>query len=161
VDQPGFKVSPAQPSLDLTVFITRDGNELITDSRAVAIAFGKRHSDVLRAIERRFRSGRSVITEHARRNFALGSYADGNRQARPLYRMTAKGLSELAMGFSGDDACEVRIRFLNAFEEMAARLERAEKSITQMLHDHSKKGGGLPEGGCALAYSARLHHDTP
>ncbi len=121
-------------STDLTVFIARDGTELVTDSRAVAIAFGKRHADVLRAVERRVNSCRPRISEHAQRNFALVDFADAKGQRRPMYRMTAKGLSELAMGFTGDDACEVRIRFVDAFEEVAARLERAEKSIAEQLH---------------------------
>ncbi|MFZ2988079.1 Rha family transcriptional regulator, partial [Ideonella sp.] len=85
--------------------IAREGNELVTDSRAVAIAFGKRHADVLRAIERRLCSVRGRIATHAQRNFALCSYVDtSGGRSRPMYRMTAKGLSELAMGFSGDEA---------------------------------------------------------
>ena len=54
---------------DLTVFIARDGAELVTDSRAVALAFGKRHKNVLRTIDRMRASGRALIAEHARLNF--------------------------------------------------------------------------------------------
>lgn len=126
-------------STDLTVFISRDGSQLITDSRAIAIAFGKRHKNVLQAIERMMRSDRPLIAEHYRLNFQPVTYADPKGERRPMYRMTAKGVSELAMGFSGDDAREVRIRFLNAFEEVSARLERAEKSITERLHDLTRR----------------------
>jgi hypothetical protein len=44
-------------------------------------------------------SERAPIAEHAQRNFALCSYVDsqGGRR-RPMYRMTSKGLSELANG---------------------------------------------------------------
>jgi len=45
-------------STDLTAFIARDGAELVTDSRAVAIAFEKRHADVLRTIDRMRKSAR-------------------------------------------------------------------------------------------------------
>ncbi len=124
---------------DLTVFITRDGTELITDSRAVALAFKKRHKNVLQTIDRMMRSDRPLIAEHARLNFQPGSYVDAQRQVRPLFKMTAKGLSELAMGFAGDDAREVRIRFLNAFEEVAGRLDRAERSITERLFDLERR----------------------
>ena len=126
-------------TIDLTIFIAREGNDLVTDSRAVAIAFGKRHKDVLRAIDKRMRSLRPAISEHYRRNFAPVEFVDAKGERRPMYRMTAKGLAELTMGFSGDDACEVRLRFLDAFDEMAARLAQAEKSITEMLHDFSKR----------------------
>ncbi len=119
---------------DLTVFIAREGDTLVTDSRAVALAFGKRHKNVLRTIEAMRASRRPLISQHAGLNFEPGSYADEQGQQRPLYRMTAKGLSELAMSFSGEDAREVRIRFLNAFEEVTARLANAERSLVQQLH---------------------------
>ena len=124
---------------DLTVFIGRQGGELVTDSRAVALAFKKRHKNVLQTIDRMMRSGRPLIAEHARLNFQPCSYAAPNGKQEPMYRMTAKGLSELAMGFSGDDAREVRIRFLTAFEEVAARLAQAERTITEMLHDLERR----------------------
>lgn len=121
------------PIQDLTAFISRDGAALVTDSRAVALAFKKRHKNVLRTIDRMRASKRAVIADHARLNFEPCSYVGKNGKAEPMYRMTAKGMSELAMGFSGDDAREVRIRFLNAFEEVAERLARAEQSITEQL----------------------------
>lgn len=126
-------------SQDLTVFIAREGDMLVTDSRAVALAFGKRHKNVMRTIDRMMRSGRSVIAQHARLNFEPTMYAvpgpKGASRTEPMYRMTAKGMSELAMSFSGDAAREVRIRFLNAFEEVSARLASAERSLIQRLHD--------------------------
>lgn len=133
----GFEEMQVSDSvIDLTVFINRHGGELVTDSRAVAIAFKKQHKNVLQTIDRMRASQRSVIAEHYRLNFQPVVYADAKGERRPMYRMTAKGLSELAMGFSGDDAREVRIRFLNAFEEVTVRLERAERSITELLHDY-------------------------
>ena len=124
---------------DLTAFIDRHGGELVTDSRAVALAFKKRHKNVLRTIDRMRGSSRQLIAEHARLNFEPCTYAGRNGKTEPMYRMTAKGLSELAMGFSGDDAREVRIRFLNAFETVAERLESAERTITAMLHDLERR----------------------
>jgi hypothetical protein len=58
-----------------------------------------------------------------------------------MFRMTAKGFSELAMGFTGDASRVIRIRFLNAFEEVADRLEKAEKTITQRLFDLERREG--------------------
>lgn len=122
---------------DLTAFIARDGAELVTDSRAVALAFKKRHKNVLRIIDRMRRSKHQEIAEHARLNFEPTMYMvsgpKGAARQEPMYKMTAKGLSELAMGFSGDEARIIRIRFINAFEEVAERLARAERSITERL----------------------------
>jgi len=122
---------------DLTAFITRDGAALVTDSRAVALAFGKRHKNVLRIMESMRNHEHPEIAAHHRLNFEPTLYSsngpNGAIRQEPMYRMTAKGLSELAMGFSGDRARLIRIRFLNAFEEVSRRLERAEKSITEQL----------------------------
>ena len=118
---------------DLTAFIARDGAELVTDSRAVALAFKKRHKNVLRTIDSMRSSKHREIAEHARLNFEPSTYKDSTGRDLLMYKMTAKGLSELAMSFSGDDARIIRIRFLNAFEEVAERLARAEKSITERL----------------------------
>ena len=124
---------------DLTVFISRDGAQLITDSRAVALAFKKRHKNVLQTIDRMRASQHAEIAEHYRLNFQPVDFVDAKGERRPMYRMTAKGLSELAMSFTGDDARVVRIRFLNAFEEVANRLANAEKSITERLREFERR----------------------
>lgn len=121
-------------SQDLTAFIAREGGTLVTDSRAVALAFGKKHPHVMRTIKSMLGSKHPEISAHAASNFGCGSYEDAQGQRRPMYRMTAKGLSELAMSFTGDQARVIRIRFLNAFEEVADRLARAERSLVEQLH---------------------------
>lgn len=124
---------------DLTVFIAKQGDELVTDSRAVAIAFGRRHADVLKTIERMVLSPHAEIRQHGERNFSLTSYQDAQGRAKPMYSMTAKGFSEMAMGFTGDRSRIVRIRFLNAFEAVAKRLDAAERSILELLHQHDRR----------------------
>lgn len=128
---------------DLTAFIDRQGDELVTDSRAVALAFKKRHRDVLRIIDRMSASPHPEIVAHRERNFAPTTYAvpgpKGATRMEPMYRMTAKGMTELTMGFTGEQARIVRIRFVNAFEAVAERLAQAERSITAMLHDLERR----------------------
>lgn len=124
---------------DLTVFIAREGADLVTDSRAVAIAFGKRHHHVLRTIQAMRSSKHPEIAAHAETNFGFSEYIDSSGRALPMYRMTADGLSELAMGFSGDKARIVRIRFIAAFKSVAQRLADRERSITERLHDLSRR----------------------
>ena len=119
---------------DLTTFITREGKELVTDSRAVAIAFGKKHLHLLRSIRDMQSSAHPEIVAHYQSNFGLVDFVDAKGERRPMYRMTAKGLSELAMSFKGEKARVIRIRFLNAFEAVAERLARQEQSITERLH---------------------------
>jgi len=82
---------------DLTAFVDRHGGELVTDSRAVALAFKKLHKNVLRTIDKMIKSAHPEIANHARLNFEPVDFIDKNGDSRPMYRMTAKGLSELAM----------------------------------------------------------------
>lgn len=124
---------------DLTAFIDRRGNELVTDSRAVALAFKKQHKNVLRSIDRMRQSTHPEIIEHYRLNFEPVDFIDKNGDRRPMYRMTKKGLSELAMSFTGEPARVIRIRFINAFEAVARRLAQAEQTITAMLHDLERR----------------------
>lgn len=118
---------------DLTAFIARDGAELVTDSRAVALAFGKKHQHVMRTIRAMLASPHAEIRDHALSNFGLCSFRGANGRDEPMYRMTAKGMSELAMSFTGSKPRIIRIRFINAFEEVAQRLARTERSITERL----------------------------
>ena len=129
--------------MDLTTLIAKEGDALVTDSRAVALAFGKRHKNVLRAIESALHSRHAEIAEHGRLNFEPTMYAvpgpKGASRMEPMYRMTAKGLSELAMGFTGDQSRVIRIRFLNAFEAVADRLAERERSITERLFELERR----------------------
>lgn len=122
------------PCMDLSIFIKQDGKQLLTDTRAVAIAFGKQHAHVMRTVKAKLSSKRPCIAEHARSNFGASSYVDSIGRRRPMYRMTAKGLTALTLAFTGEDAEEVRIRFVDAFEELALRLARAEETISEQLH---------------------------
>jgi Rha family phage regulatory protein len=124
---------------DLTIFIAQRGNELVTDSRAVALAFNKRHANVMRAINEMAASRQPLIVDHYRLHFELVDYTDAKGERRPMYRMTADGLTELAMSFTGETARLIRLRFIAAFRQVSARLESAERSITEMLHDHDKR----------------------
>lgn len=124
---------------DLTIFITKEGGRLVTDSRAVAIEFDKDHKNILRDIRKMRDSDHPEIAEHYRLNFEPAEYIDGKGERRPMYRMTAEGLSELAMGFSGVKARLVRIRFIAAFREVAGRLEARERSITEQLHELARR----------------------
>ena len=55
---------------------------LYTDPRAVAIAFGKRHKNVLQTIDKMLASDRAVIAEHGRLNFQPISFVDSMNRSR-------------------------------------------------------------------------------
>jgi Rha family phage regulatory protein len=96
----------------------RDGHSTTT-SRTVAEVFGKRHRDVIRAIREL-----DCPTDFAERNFAPGFYMDANNQARPMYTMAKDGFTFLVMGFTGREAAQRKVAYIEAFNAMEAALRR-------------------------------------
>ncbi|EIJ0680987.1 Rha family transcriptional regulator [Escherichia coli] len=96
--------------------VALDGDgRLMADSRDVAERFGKRHADVIRAIE-------NICKQEpfAKRNFELcfeiNELQNGKRQK--FYKMTRDGFTLLAMGFTGKEALSWKIKYIEAFNEM-------------------------------------------
>ena len=104
-----------------------DGFQPVTDSRTVAEYFEKDHLHVLRDI-------RTLVKQMAseRHNpklvsamFTETSYQaeDGGRRY-PTFKMNRDGFSLLAMGFTGKKALKFKLRFINAFNKMEAKLKQ-------------------------------------
>ncbi len=87
----------------------KDG-KIVTDSRAIADAFGKRHANVLQAIE-----NLECSQEFKLRNFQPGDYADAKGQKRPLlHLLTQDGFAFFIMGFTGKNAAQWKEKFIAA-----------------------------------------------
>lgn len=69
-------------SLDLTVYIARHGDRLVTDSRAVAVACHRQHKNVLSAIDVMQDHVHRLIEGHYRLNFepVTSMYVKGQRR---------------------------------------------------------------------------------
>lgn len=103
------------------VTVTR-GNP-ITTSVVVAEKFGKRHADVLRAIE-----NLDCSDGFRQRNFALTSHEviqpNGGTRELPAFEITRDGFSFLAMGFTGKEAAVWKEKFIAAFNLLASEINR-------------------------------------
>jgi len=119
---------------EIQELVTVDGEKLITDTRKVARAFGKRHDNVLRAVDAMRDSGAQEIQEHYRLNFEAVEDLDAKGQLRRLYLMTKDGLSELAMSFTGEKARLTRIRFVQAFNAMAEYINAGRSGLWQQMN---------------------------
>jgi len=83
---------------------------------------GKRHADVLRAIENTIRDAEDkAFTE---RNFAFSEYLDSTGRTLPEYRLTEAGFAVIVLGFTGPKATQLRVRFIEEFARMAGRLRQ-------------------------------------
>lgn len=126
----------------------RDFNDLVTadlrtTSRIIAQCFEKRHDNVLRDI----RSLIDANPDWGVLNFEYTPYVDPqNGQTYQMYEMTRDGYSMLVMGFTGRKALDWKIRFLEAFNAMEAKLRAPAipdlsdpAVLLQLLTDHASK----------------------
>jgi Rha family phage regulatory protein len=111
---------------DLGIF--EKSEDAWTTSRDLARVFEKQHGHVMRDIDRIMEEG---VEEFNRSNFGVVKYKDGKGEMRRAYRMTRKGFSLVAMGFTGKKAMEFKVAYIEAFENMA------ELIFTRV---HSKQG---------------------
>jgi Rha family phage regulatory protein len=101
----------------------------VTNSRLIAQAFGKRHDNVLQAIDRMLLKMtpelRLFWVEHCKM-FALPADLPVNSDGSPRYRrtleMTREGFVLLAMGFIGRAAFSKKLEYIAEFNRLEADL---------------------------------------
>lgn len=125
-----FKRGNEMEKLLQPVTVTVKNGRTITTSQNVSLVFGKKHADVLRAINN---LQESIPAEFSQRNFASAKYQDGQDKSRPMYELTRDGFTLLAMGFTGKRALEFKLAYINAFNEMERKLAEP-KTITVKSH---------------------------
>ena len=126
---------------ELVEIVSERNGVPITTSLIVAEKFGKRHQEVLYAIEGRECSckgsgckkcnGRGYqqlgllqedleinAKSHLSKMFKKSSYKDNGGRKRPLYYMDKDGFTLLAMGFTGEKALRWKIDYIKAFDAM-------------------------------------------
>lgn len=124
-----------------TDLIEINGDKVSASSLVVAKEFGKKHKDVLRKIDDSFKSTNQEVLEFTRRNFTLSEYKDSSGKSNKTYLMTDRGFSELSMGFTGEKAKLVRIRFIDAFEKAIKEIQRLrEQSLSIDWQEARTKG---------------------
>ena len=93
--------------LPIEILVTTKGNELKTDSRKVAMAFGKRHDHVMRDIRKIMLQ---INEEFNAPIFGAVEYTDKKGETRQMYEMTKDGFVLLTMGYTTPDNLGVRQR---------------------------------------------------
>jgi Rha family phage regulatory protein len=125
-----------------TLLVSQEAGRIFTTSLKVAEHFGKKHKNVLRAIEQiladltqpPFR--RPNFGPASGLSFEPATYLDAQKKPRPMYLLTHDDFMLLAQGFTGIDALRWKLCFIQAFRDMerqiAAHRER-EASALYML----------------------------
>lgn len=157
--------------------------EAMTDSLTVAESFGKRHDNVMAAIEKLVGSlaengDTNVMEEGLLKNkdthkmFIKTWYKNAqNGERYPKYLMNRDGFSLLVMGFTGKKALEWKLKYIDAFNKMESVItekktaawidtrkhgmitRRAETDVIKMLVEYAKEQGSTHADMLYMTYS--------
>lgn len=126
---------PAQIAPVLTIKAGR----VVANSRDVATAFGKRHDNVLQAID-----NIDCSSEFASLNFKETPYTDPrNGQTYRSYDLTRDGFVFLVMGFTGREAAKFKEAYILAFNRMEDELRQMGLAVHD-LDGEDLTAWGLP-----------------
>lgn len=113
------------------IILSEKNGQVLASSREVAEKFGKTHGSILKTICGETRNGKHVnglcdeilasgnpLTKY----FIKSTYMNRGKEY-PEYLMTRDGFSLLAMGFTGKEAVEWKLKYIDAFNQMEDRLK--------------------------------------
>lgn len=96
--------------------------QVVVSSRQVAEKFGKEHKHVLDSVREILKAENSAV-----RFFQENMYkAEGNNKSYPEYLMNRDGFTLLAMGFTGKEALQWKLKYIAAFNKMEELLKEQE-----------------------------------
>lgn len=126
--------TPEQVELFKKLVSAQEG-EVFTTSRQVAELFGKRHDNVLAAIEKL-----ECSKEFAKLNFEVCFENSELQNGKPLkyYNITKDGMVFLVMGFTGKKAAQLKELYILAFNWAIGQLYDKQE-LQQLLHDFTKR----------------------
>lgn len=121
--------------------VTVNNGQPITTSLAVAKKFGKRHNNVLRAIENIDCSPEFLLL-----NFEQRDFIDERGKVRRMFNMTKDGFVFLVMGFTGKVAAKFKEDYINEFNRMTEHLNTARFAHIELQIWENKEVGDDASG---------------
>lgn len=118
-------------NLSSLVFEDKTGT-ITTTSLRIAEIFEKRHSDILRDLDKLIQLLPQDFNE---RNFAPVTYKDTKGEFRPMFTLTRDAFSLLVMGFTGEKALQWKLKYIEAFNDMEQALRNKEIAEYQQIAD--------------------------
>ena len=121
------------------IILSTQNGEPVASSREVAKRFGKEHKHVLAAIRQ------ILAAENSATKFFHETAFEYRGQRFPEYLMNRDGFSLLAMGFTGKEAVQWKLKYIQAFNEMEKQLaqrpqlSRAELMAQALIAAHDER----------------------
>lgn len=110
------------------IILSTQNGEPVVSSREVAERFNKNHKDVLRAIEN------LAAQNCATKSMFYETTFENRGKQYPMYLMNRDGFSLLTFGFTGDEALEWKLRYIQAFNAMEKQLaQRPQLSRAELM----------------------------
>lgn len=103
------------------IILSTQNGEPVASSRDIAKRFGKEHKDVLKAVN-------NLVAQNcaAKSMFHPTTFENRGKQY-PMYLMNRDGFSLLAMGFTGKEAVQWKLKYIEAFNAMEKQLAEQHK----------------------------------
>lgn len=103
------------------IILSTQNGEPVVSSRQIAESFGKEHKHVLDAVK-------NLVAENSatKSMFHLSSFENRGKKY-PMYLMNRDGFSLLAMGFTGKEAVQWKLKYIAAFNAMQKQLATQHK----------------------------------
>jgi Rha family phage regulatory protein len=99
--------------------VTIENGKAVTDSLTVAEVFVKEHKRVMQDVR-----DLGCSEEFRQHNFVLSSYVNSQNKELPMYYMSKKGFTLLAMGYTGKEAMKFKEAYIDEFERMEEEIKK-------------------------------------
>lgn len=110
------------------IILSTQNGEPVASSRDVAKRFGKEHKNVMQAVA-------NLVAENSAAKSMFHPATFENRGKKyPMYLMNRDGFSLLAMGFTGKEAVQWKLKYIAAFNAMEKQLaQRPQLSRAELM----------------------------
>lgn len=107
--------------------IKYENNQMLVCSLEIAKNFGKEHKNVLQTI------GNLVAENSATKSMIYETSYENRGRQYPMYLMNRDGFSLLVMGFTGKEALDWKVKYIEAFNEMEKKLNDPEFLVQRSM----------------------------